>query len=469
VAGESPEALIEAIKRVRKALPVKQPVVVGLPTRLAVVATVEPLVVHAKRASLAVQFELQEHLPYEAAQAVWQYQWFNGHGDAAAPKHAVVAALKRSLLEERVALCQRAGLAVREVGVSCLAAVNAWIQQLGSPDTCQGILLHVEEQNLEWIVVDRDGLRVFPLPVTTSPEDALNASWDSLREMVGMAAPASSPTVWVLGESASVSRVAEVLKGDLGCQVEKVSLSAEGSAEAGEPFAVACGLALQGVGAARLPMNLLAEIARRRTLQRTRRVTALASWCLALTAAALAGSGMWSILQAKQRLLERVKAQERLYQDLRPEIRAMLQVHEQYEQRLQQLEYLLSTRPLVIRAFQQLVDVLPDDAWLIKAELAKGPNLDGTAEGYATSFQVVTRLMDQLKASAGWATVKLLGTNVTVDPASGKELVVFTVQMQRPLAKQEPAPVEEPAAPAKAAKPKGPHPPRPPTKTKRAQ
>ena len=485
IAGDSPDAAVAAVKRLRKTLPITHPVIVGLPTRLAVVATVEPLVVNRQRANLAIQFELQEHLPYEASQAVWHYHWLNG---SVPPKHAVVAALKRSLLEERITICQRAGLAVQAVGVTCIASVNAWLRQTGSAELARGLLLHVDGAMLEWIAVSPSGLHVSPMllsgpisglaqsgpgqaPYVEQVRDAIKTSWEHVQEQGYLSPPAAgaagpvSPAgaygagqaLWLSGDSTSFPQLSELLKRELGCRIEilnpsRVASSAPGKA-AGESLVVACGLALQGLGLARIPMNLLAEIMQARRVKYVRRATAAISWVLALLAAGFAANGMMAMLRARQALLDRLTKQEQQYHTLRPDIRAMLQVQEQYRKRLQQLAELASARPLAIQAFRQLVEVLPEEAWLTKVELTKGRTVEGSLEGYAKSFQGVTRLMDQLKSTVGWPTVKLLGTNVVTDPTTSKELVVFTVQLQQPLANTPAAEGQAPAEPAENAKP----------------
>jgi hypothetical protein len=68
--GEAAHDLTASLTQLRKTLPIAHPVVVGIPTSCAIVTTVQPLVVHRKRAALAVEFELQQHLPYDADQAV---------------------------------------------------------------------------------------------------------------------------------------------------------------------------------------------------------------------------------------------------------------------------------------------------------------------------------------------------------------------------------------------------------------
>jgi len=468
--GTPGEGLTESLRQLRTTIPLTSPVILGVPTSCAIVTTVQPLVVNRKRAALAVQFELQQQLPYDVNQTVWHYQWVSANGRASSseqpplPRPAVVAAMKRTLLEEYLSACRQAGFTITAVEVACVAAVNAWVRQRSATDTTHGIVLRTDGSVLEWIAMTPAGLYVFPtfLPDSGAGQEQLTAflqtSWNSFQEM--LTAKASPPvptspgvqrrqTVWLLGELASSSHLVEEMKRTLACEVEVLNPSgmvtlpppSHSSGRAGEStsvqpphqFALACGLALQGLGLARLPMNLLAEIMSLRRVKEIRRVAWATSGLCALLAVALSASGMATVLGRRQAMLQNLIQQEQTYQTLRPEVRTLLQQQAQFEHRLNQLEELALARTLIIQAFQRLVEALPNEIWLARLELSKDGTIDGTLEGYSSSFQSLTRLMDQLKTSVGWTTVKPLATAVTTDPATGKELVAFTVQVQQHL------------------------------------
>ena len=154
-------------------------------------------------------------------------------------------------------------------------------------------------------------------------------------------------------------------------------------------------------------------------------------------------------------ILQSLEKQERLYRTLRPQVQALLR-HQQYlQERSDQLAQLVADRVVLTRLLAQVSEALPETAWLTKLECTKDGLVEGMLEGRAKSFQDVTQFLDRLKSVAEMTTVKPLTTNVTTDPASGKELVVFSVQIQRQAA---PAPTPEPSVkdetPAKPAKPK---------------
>ena len=153
---------------------------------------------------------------------------------------------------------------------------------------------------------------------------------------------------------------------------------------------------------------------------------------------------MFDVRRRHADMLQLIERRERVYQTLRPDIRALLQQQQHLEQRTQQLEQLVHDAPLLGRALSEVAQALPDGVWLGKADYSKTEQVEGLLEGRAKSFQEVTQLLDQLKSVAKMAMVKPLSTNVTTDPVSGKDVVVFSIQVQRPLhaaerAKTEPA------------------------------
>lgn len=481
---QTPDEVVVALQQLRRTLPITDPVVLGLPTRYAMISTVQPLIVSRPRARLAMQFELQQQLPYDIDQAVWHYQWLNG---SVPPRFAVVAALKRTLVDERIALCQRAGIRVAAVQINGVAAANAWLWQMNKPEA-SGMLLHVDRTLLEWIVVGGSTLQVIPtllppeamMPVPAKrastavaaagsqassssdvellPQDALRellkGAWDSLGEW--LTTPISR-TVWIFGDAATAPSIMDALKQVVGPAIERLSLGRITNMQAAGrnplEWISACGLALQGLGVAKLPIDLVARLSQLRRAASFQRLAMLAAVCFSLAAVGFAGMAMATRQAIQRERLEGLRKQEGLYESVRPEVKRLLQRQEQLEHRLQQLQTIGKLRITVIGALQTLTDSLPDEIWLTKVELIKTGSLDGVVEGFSRTFEGVTKLVERLKLALPGATVKPLGTTVTVDPASGKELIAFTVQLQQPLEPPKPeAAAAEPQAAAPAAK-----------------
>ncbi|MBI3011361.1 MAG: hypothetical protein HYY58_02580 [Candidatus Omnitrophica bacterium] len=453
------ESLTRALTELRQALPIRTPIVLGLPSTSAILTTVAPLVANPRRAFLAVQFELQQQLPFELPEAVWHYAWLSGA--------AVVAAMKGSVLEERLACCHRAGLSIKAVVINPVATLNAWYadrssiprhaldeRSSGEAGGEAATLVNVlNSQTAEWIVRTPDSLQVVPV-FSPSPEtfgEELAAAWAAIRTQAR-----DVPTrAWVVGSPAGAwARLHETLTRQCGLRVERADCSrlmGNGAArfeqESGA-LITAVGLALQGVGRVRLALNLLASSHRERQSWRIRRAAMITARISVVATVALGLSGMVELRHRRVRVLEALQRQEQLYQSLRPDVRSLLQRQHGMQQHIQRLERLVEDAPAVAQFLAQVAEVLPDDIWLSKLDCSKTSlpvgmrdspveMLEGVLEGRARSFQTLTRFLEELKGSAGQAggwTIKLLSTNVAPDEASGKDIVAFAVQVQRLLA-----------------------------------
>ncbi|MBI4004085.1 MAG: pilus assembly protein PilM [Candidatus Omnitrophica bacterium] len=441
----NPDALTQALIQLRRTLPLNQPVVLGVPSTSAILATVTPLVANPRRAGLAVQFELQQHLPFELAEAVWHFRWLSQNGQKQGMRNAVAAAMKRSLLDERLACCRRAGLSVGAVAINPVATLNAWETQSVTAASPPVVLLNLlNDPTAEWIIRTATQLAVTPvatsLPQTPSAQapqagDAflqeLAASWDIFHQQF----PDLPRKIWLVGASAALPRLSEAIAARLNLEVEALRLTRAAALNATmdqlERWTVAIGLALQGLGLAPVSLNLLDRAQAEGRARRVQRTAVLVSGVLALLAIGFGLKGMMEVRSRRTLLLQSLEKQERLYRTLRPKVQALVR-HQQYlEARSHQLERLVTDRILLTRLLAQVSEALPETAWLTKLECTKEKMVEGTLEGRATSFQDVTQFLDQLKSAAAMTTVKPLATNVITEPGSGKELVTFVVQIQR--------------------------------------
>ena len=438
-----PDALTRALTQLRQTLPIRVPIVLGVPSTAAIVATVTPLVPNPSRPLLGLQFELQQHLPFELTEAVWHYRWLNGHRPGPTTQaRAVVGAMKRALLEERLASCRRAGLIVKAVAINALATLNA--RSADAPaaglDETAGLTL-ISDRDAEWLLVTPAGLRVVPI-ASVSPDALIAdvaAAWEALR------ADRERPLarVWVTGrcdawpalQHALASRgVSELQRYELPATVRPV-----GGTAASHAFVTAAGLALQSFGRGRFGVNLIQEAQSVQQVRQGRRLVAAIVGLSAAASVVLGASGMLALRQRRLQALASLQQQERLYQTLRPELRELLQRQQHLERRIQRMEQLAGQGSAVTQVLAQTAQLLPDDVWLTKLEYAKilppaaqTEGIQGLLEGRAKSYQVLTALTDRLKGLAGGAPVKPLSTNVTTDAQTGKEVVAFAIQFQRP-------------------------------------
>ncbi len=441
-------ALTQALVQLRQALPITRPVILGLPTGSTILTTLQPLVANPRRASLAVQFELQQLLPFELADSVWHSHWLvpaaevgrrklevrSAPTSSLQPPVVVVDAIRRSILDERLACCRRAGVSVLAVGVNGVAAVNAWhAPVLATID--HGWLLHlVNAHTAEWVLWTPTTLQVVPV-LSTSAQTLVTdliGSWESLHEQAGR--PAES-TVWMAGSAGQDIGLAQALSERFGVRVESFDpsrVATMGAVRVDQPQALAAplGLALQGLGTARLPLNLLASAHEELRVRRMQQTVLAASGVLAVAAVVFAARGMLELSRRYGLLLASLEQREEVYQSLRPEIRTMLQHQERLAQRNGELERVMRQAPALTRLLAHITEALPDTVWLTTCESSKSAQIAALLEGRARTFADVTQLMDRLKTIEGVTAVKPLSTSVATDATSGRELIVFGVQVQ---------------------------------------
>ena len=460
-------AVTSALGQLRARLP-RGPAVIGLPGASAILAVVSPLLVHRQRAQSGVQFELQQLLPFELADAVWHYAWITGNGHAAPPAGslveqaqawvarlsaaetaplprnatvggserpgALVAAMRRSTLEERLGACRQAELPVAAVSLNALAILNAVLARAPQQPGAAAVLLHlINEQTAEWIVWALGSLQVVPVVSAAGglAADAA-AAWEAIRAQ--LAAPPD--TMWVAGDSALVPALEHVLApaGVAVRRFEPPPLVQPSGARLAQPecWAAALGLALQSVGSARLALNFLAVRQQAELAALVRRSTKLIGGLAAAVALLFGLLGMVEISRRRAQALEALVRREQVYQSLRPELRALLQRQQELDERTGQLEQLAVESSLLTQLLAKIVEALPDAAWLTSVQMSKTATLlEGQVEGRAGTFQDVTRLFERLKTVAGFTTVKPLSTTVLKE--GDTELVAFQVQVQRTL------------------------------------
>ncbi len=470
-----PAALANPLTQLRRRLPRGAPIVLGLPSTSAILTVVTPLLVSAQRAQYGVQFELQQVVPFELAEAAWHYQWigidgaaesslftrarawtnrFFGSSGTPAPRGgggsgspgAVVGAVRRNILEERLGPCRHAELPVTAVSLNALALVNAALARVPAGHAAAAALLHLlDAEAAEWIVWSEAGLAVVPVSAPDAAGLAAEtaAAWDSLRGQLSTI----PEVIWVVGDPGVWQALEPRIAAQIAIPMRRFELppmvQASGT-RLGEPqrWAAALGLALQAAGSVRMPLNLLAVQQHAARTERLRRLANLIAGLAAGAALVFGVVGMMGITRRRAHVLEVLARREQLYQSLRPDLRALLQRQQDLYDRTSQLEGAAVESAVAGQLLVKVIEALPDAAWLTTVQLTKTATLlEGQIEGRASTFQEVTQFFERLKSVAGLTTVKPLATTVLKE--GDRESIAFNVQVQRAL---RPPPVEERAA-----------------------
>lgn len=487
------EQLSRALTQIRKQLPIKQNVVLGISSNASILATVNPLIPTPARANYAVEFELQQYLPYDVSEALWHYHWLSNVSSSPSKKPSkiptqlsshsvVVAAIRENQIENQLQTLQRLGVSMRGVCIGSIAALNAWLyaqrnQPADTTEASSRLLLHIiDETTAEWINWSPQKIEVVPIAGATQVNidsqvesnnlwTNISSSWNSLQ-----VEHAQTPsTIWILGPSSATGDIARVINGP---SVKFESFSAArivntGSAKLddSQAWAASLGLALQAIDLAPIPLNLI------QWRQRQQRVQTMGkyAWAVGGVSAAVAigfgVQGMQVIHQQRASNLDHLEKQERTFRRLRPEIRDSLKSQLALERRMQQLQRIATGRAMMDEWLLEITKALPKSAWLTKLETSRdgqlisvqrtdrnrtkaNPNISlllpsdedvlvALLEGRAKEFRDVTYFLDRLKELKGMDTVKPLSSDVVINPENGKEEIRFIVQIRRSLSAAE--------------------------------
>lgn len=387
---------------------------VGLPRRRVVARVIELPRVAGTDLRRMVGFELERHLPFAAADAIFDYHVLDRTPER--PVRVLLVAVERRVIERLEQLLRDAGLVPRLVDVMIHSLALFQVQGAASEKDAAHVVLHLDDADAEVAVVRHDSpilSRVFPLPPGAAERGKTLA--DELRRTLAGLSPGDrealadirvmSATVpadpdWTdLPIDTSVALPAGVV-----CSPEDMT------------FLPALAMALRKPGRRGLQTNLMPEALRPRPFPLPIAVTAtLAAVTLLL---ALAIPAMTAIKQER-----RLKRLDRTVARLAPDVREVEQLVGALEKARREVETLRGFERQQIPALavlRELTEVLPPDVWLTTLSMDRnGLELTGFAgaasqlipllEASKTLERVeftspVTKVRDreQFRLKAGW-------------------------------------------------------------------
>ncbi|MBI3458507.1 MAG: pilus assembly protein PilM [Candidatus Rokubacteria bacterium] len=347
---------------------------VGIPRRRAVVKVIELPTVAGADLRRMVRFELERHLPFPPADAIFDF-----HVVDQAPGHPVrvlLVAVERRVFEWAHQVLHDAGLVPRLVDVTIHSLALLAARGAKAQPRAGRVVLHLEEAEAELAVV-RDGRlilsRAFPLPQDAKERGHVLA--EELRRSLG--------TLRVEDRE----RVADVLvtggEGLPGTRWTELPVDSEVPLPdrlRGVPddssFVPALAVALRRPLRGALPTNLMPDELRPRPFPWPVAVAAtLAALALllALTIPAL------TLIRDERRL----RALDRALAELAPEVREVEKLASAVERARREAETLRSFQAQHVRALpllRELTELLPQDVWLTNFSVdRKGIELAGFA------------------------------------------------------------------------------------------
>lgn len=319
------------------------PVITGVPGRSVFARAVELPPMDPKRIPELIKYEASQQIPFPIEDVVWDYHISEGGGDALEEVHATIFAVRREEIDDLISIFNESGMKLQGIQTTPLALLNFVRADRDPQQPC--VLIDVKASNIDFIILNGDDF--YQRNITRGGNDINKALMtkfkipfaqaEELKRSMGSSQQAAKimqvvqpvfknmsneiqrsighyksqnegvnlTQALLLGNTLRMTKLVEYFQANLRLKigaVSKLSALAEGSDNIDAinkqlpSLAVPIGLALQGVGADSVPLNLLPqEVSDRRA--KARKIP----WFAAAALISLAAGGQYFMaLQGSQ-------------------------------------------------------------------------------------------------------------------------------------------------------------------------
>lgn len=429
--------------------PASRDIVLGIGGSAAFVRTLQLLAMKGDRLEQAIRFELQQQTPFDISEVEWDWSPLAGQGAAATHRQILIAAVKKGLLEEPMMAAEAAGWHVASVTISSVGLYNcAAAARLLVGEGRAQLLVDIGQESSDLVLVRRGPepvlwVRSVPIGLGQAASD-VGELVEEIRRAVDVYRfqTAVSPDEVLLS---GVGVSAEFLRDRLGAALQVAvrrleprerlaSSAAAAPTSASATYAIACGLALQALGEAPLPINLLrrsrALVAAQRERLRYAIGVSVAAWLL------VASTASASQRQIRERQLQIAQMDRliELHRTLGPQLKRVEGQLTVLDERLGVLQDAVRRRTAALDLLAEIEQGMGPQTWLeqvtINNPLGRTAASEAVLIGKAPSYQVVNAWLNRLKASPMFVEVKPLASSVEPTSDGRGEVVSFTVSVR---------------------------------------
>jgi len=416
---------------------------VGIPRRLAVVKAIELPAVAGADLRRMVGFELERHLPFAAADAIFDFHVLDqAEGQ---PVRVLLVAVERRVFERVQQLLRDAGLVPRLIDVTIHRLARLAAQDLGAQSLEGRAVVHVEDAEAELAIV-RGGRpilsRAFPLP----PD--VNERGQTLAKELRRSLEALPPNDRDAVADVTVTGPAELPPTDWAQLPVQTGVTLPAGVDAGpgaSAFAPALAMALPERRRRAPGTNLVPDQLRPRPFPWP--IAATAALAAAALLLALAAPAVTAIREER-----RLAALDRAVARIAPDVHQVEQVASAVERARREVETLRAFQAehlRVLPVLRELTERLPTEVWLSNLSLGRE---EVELAGFAAS---ASELIPLLEASP---TFDLVEFTSPVTRGRDREQFRLKAKWERPAAAAPPpapagSPARTPAAPGPSPRP----------------
>lgn len=440
--------VIEGIKRLLKENEIKvKEVVIAVPGQSVIIRHLKLPSGARERLDQVIKFEAQNQIPFPLDRVGMDYQALPGkEGEEV---KVILAAMKRELIDDHLALVEEAELRCEAINISSLALYNALRFKRPSKEAEVVALIDIGATTTD-ISIHRDGILEFTRSAPVAGNDLTEAIQTKLgvsfseaeklkREEGDEVASALSPVlenlfaeirrslnyyrsqpegaeitrVILSGGSAGLKNLDKFLSQRLGVPVEiadplsqvKYDSTIFKLKEILPSFSVAVGLALRAIGLGEVRISLLPQVVREKALIQVRKRNLLVAAGLGVAIIIFGGLLFLQRLQQREARLVQVEAELEKIKEIVPKVEKLKREKVAVEKRMMVIEGLLLERARWLNVLLEMTRVFPSSVWIQSLSLPAKESASISAQ--ASSVEAVSDLMVSLKNSPYFEEINL--------------------------------------------------------------
>ncbi|MFH1854627.1 MAG: pilus assembly protein PilM [Candidatus Omnitrophota bacterium] len=403
-----------------------------------------------------MRFEAQNQIPFSMNEVAWD--WCLLDTGSKATKKAVIAAIKKNLVDEMTSKLNSIKLSTRVIDVSPLSLYNCMVFNEDYKEEGLGIILDIGTKATNLVIFKKGNIWVRSFPIAAERiEEAKDQGIDELageiersieyyfmQEGEELKGEKKLDELILTGGGSAIdgleSRIAERLnvKPKTFDPFRKLRVSKEVFASLQEKgiksqFSIAVGLALRGLTSLKIEINFLKEIL---SVSRISRQKNLYTRLSIIMAALVVIS--FSVFMRQDYAVKRVKLDEidkmlDLYNTYEPKIKQLQDREDILKAKTDILYQTQGSRAIWLSVFKAISDILPKDVWITDVSGIMSLEQSGLGRldlgGKALSYQAVNNFVSSLKSSSRLREVKPISSSIDTDEKTGEEIVKFSITM----------------------------------------
>ncbi len=450
--------VIEGIKRLLEENEIKtREVVTCVPGQSVIIRHLRLPPGARERLAQVIKFEAQNQIPFPLDRVGMDYQALPGkEGEEV---KVILAAMKRELIDDHLALIEEAGLKLEAIDISSLSLYNS-LKFKKPPKEAEVVALIDIGATTTDISIHRDGVLEFTRSAPVAGNDLTEAIQTKLRVSFSEAerlkregrdeiADAISPIlenlfaeirrslnyyrsqpegaeitrVILSGGSAQLKNLDKFLSQRLGVRLEiadplsqiKYDPTTFKLKEILPFFSVAVGLALRAIGLGEVRISLLPQVVRERALIQARKRNLSVAAGLGVAIILFSGLLFLQRLQQREARLAQVEAELEKIAGIVPKVEGLKREKEAVEKREKVITGLLIEKARWLDILLEMTRVFPSSVWIQSLSLPTKDSASISAQ--ASSVEAVSNLMVSLKNSPYFEEIDLGGVST---PEEGK-------------------------------------------------